>query len=238
MKLKIKALSDLHGYLPDIKEECDLVLISGDICPVRDHSINRQYQWLQKEFRAWLKTIPARKIVVIAGNHDFIAEQFDLAPLLPECIYLQDNGVEFEGLHIYGTPWQPTFYNWAFNLDEPDLAKKWALIPENTDILVVHGPPFGYGDMTTRGEPVGSTTQLERLNQLKAKLVVCGHIHGAYGIYEMPNGTKVVNASILNERYEPENKIIDLELESADTTSDQGSGSTSDSPTLQSGQEI
>ncbi len=58
-----------------------------------------------------------------------------------------------EGLKFYGSPWQPTFHNWAFNLDRGEEIKKvWDKIPNDTDVLITHGPPFGILDKTVEGE--------------------------------------------------------------------------------------
>src|SRR5262245_54236823 len=157
MSPTIVAISDQHGVLPEIPP-CDLLLIAGDVCPVTNHGVDFQANWLQWEYRRWLERLPARKIVFIAGNHDFVFEQrSNFLPSDYPATYLQDTGITWEGLRIWGTPWQPVFFDWAFNLREPDLAKKWALIPEGTDILVVHGPPFGYGDAVPERDSVRHT---------------------------------------------------------------------------------
>src|SRR5262245_55965705 len=144
--MKIVAVSDLHGVLPEVPA-CDLLLLAGDLTPVENHKLDFQARWLGGEFRAWLERVPAREVVGVAGNHDFIFQRMPQAvpPDLP-WTYLQDELTEWEGLRIYGSPWQPWFYDWAFNLYEPDLKPKWDLIPAGTDILVLHGPPWGYGD--------------------------------------------------------------------------------------------
>src|ERR1700722_17205289 len=102
--MKIVAVSDMHGFLPNIPA-CDLLLLAGGITPVSDHGILRQADWLDGDFRRWLNRVPARKIIGVAGNHDFIFQQ---APeRLPRDLpwtYLQDTGTQWEGLHIWGTP--------------------------------------------------------------------------------------------------------------------------------------
>ena len=128
--MKIAAVSDLHGILPEIPP-CDLLLIGGDVCPLKDHKLRRQADWLGSEFRAWLERVPARKIVGVAGNHDFVFQHEPTwVPRDLPWTYLQDSGCEWEGLRFWGTPWQPWFFDWAFNLHEPDLKPKWQMIPE------------------------------------------------------------------------------------------------------------
>ncbi len=203
--LKIVALSDLHGNLPAVPG-CDLLLLARDLAPVEDHSCAFQANWFDGEFRSWLRRQPARKIVGIAGNHDFVFEQ---APhLLPADLpwtYLQDSGTTWEGLHIWGTPWQPWFFDWAFNGRPEQLKRRWALIPNDTDILVVHGPPHGYGDgVPQRGGPVrrtGCPHLLERIRTVQPRLVVFGHIHEGRGEWQLGT-TTLANVTILNADYQ------------------------------------
>jgi Icc-related predicted phosphoesterase len=133
-----------------------------------------------------------------------------------EWSYLEDSGIEWNGLKIWGSPWQPRFFDWAFNADEPDLERIWDKIPDDTDILVLHGPPHGYGDKASRVnaagfEHTGSPSLLERIKAIKPKLAVAGHIHSGYGIYEIGE-TIFVNASLVNEKYIPTNAVITIEL--------------------------
>jgi Icc-related predicted phosphoesterase len=198
MKL-IVAIADLHGNLPEIPE-CDLLLIGGDICPAHNHDMTFQYFWLKEHFEPWLEKVPAKKIVGVAGNHDFLAQANPDAWKWLSWDYLHDSGTEFEGFKIWGAPWQPVFYNWAFNLPEEQLSRKWDLIPDDTDILVLHGPPKGYGDFVPRGVHTGSPSLTERILKVNPRLAVCGHIHYSRGIYQCGE-TAVVNAALVNEAY-------------------------------------
>ena len=117
---------------------------------------------------------------------------------------MQDSGIEWEGLKIWGTPWQPWFMDWAFNLREPELKKKWELIPADTDILVLHGPPHGLGDAVLEDHGVyhtGSPSLLERIKIIEPKLAVFGHIHEGRGQWQI-SSTVLANVTILNERYQ------------------------------------
>jgi Icc-related predicted phosphoesterase len=202
--MKIIALSDLHGQLPEIPKDTELLLIGGDICPTASHSKQFQKNWLDMTFRKWLDKIEC-PIVATWGNHDFIGEYPDLVPKLKWHL-LVDESVELLGLKIYGSPWQLRFFDWAFNLDESDLAKKWALIPEDTDVIVLHSPVYGYGDDCPRKdgsiEHVGSPSLLEIINNIKPKLVVFGHIHNGRGMWTNEHGTIIANVSMVNNRYE------------------------------------
>lgn len=210
--MKIACLSDIHGNLIDIPP-CDLAIVAGDLCPATDHSPAFQRVWLDSAFRHWLENMPAEQVVYIAGNHDFIFQ--DKPQWVPKDlpgIYLQDSGYEFQGLNIWGSPWQPVFFDWAFNLREPQLKEKWDLIPDNTNILTVHGPPRGYGDWVSRNERTGSPSLTARIEQLRdLKLSVHGHIHPQRGLYRIDD-TIVLNASILDDHYNVANEPFLLEI--------------------------
>jgi Icc-related predicted phosphoesterase len=203
--MRVVAVSDLHGTLPEIPP-CDLLLIGGDVTPVENHQVGFQAEWLDREFRRWLERVPARQVVGVAGNHDFVFQQRpELIPGGLRWVYLQDSGFEWEGWRIYGTPWQPWFFDWAFNLYEPELVPKWALIPEGTDVLVLHGPPHGFGDAVPRRggvvEHTGSPSLLARIETVRPKLAVYGHIHEGRGAWQH-GPTTLANVTILDERYE------------------------------------
>jgi predicted phosphohydrolase len=198
--MHLVAISDLHGILPDIPP-CDLLLLAGDLCPIEDHHPLFQSDWLHDEFRSWLGRVPARKIVGVAGNHDFIFEKTPhLVPRDLPWTYLQDSGVEWEGLKIYGSPWQPWFMDWAFNAGPEQLERIWQRIPDGTDILLLHGPPRGYGDVTRQGNSTGCPHLLERIKQVQPRLAVFGHIHEGRGEWELGR-TKLANVTILDDDY-------------------------------------
>jgi Icc-related predicted phosphoesterase len=222
-KVRIAAVSDLHGMLPPIPD-CDILLIAGDICPLSDHSPFGQMKWLQSSFEKWLDEIPAKEVVAVAGNHDWIFQKMPhMVPRL-RWRYLQDSGCGIEGLKVWGTPWQPPFFDWAFNMEEEGLRRKWSLIPDDTDILVTHSPPFGYGDEALRKltdenkekwpdtEHTGSPSLTEKIKELpNLKLHVFGHIHRGYGRYEI--GSKIVaNVSLVNEKYQPVNEVMVFDI--------------------------
>lgn len=214
--MKIVALSDIHGYLPPYLPACDLLLLAGDLCPVANHTPFFQSQWLRNEFRDWLEKRQARKIVGIAGNHDFVFEQLpELVPRDLPWTYLQDAGLEWEGLKIWGTPWQPWFLDWAFNADPAKLQRQWSLIPDDTDILVVHGPPFSYGDSVEDAPGVlrhaGCPHLLERIKQIAPRLVVFGHIHEGRGEWQLGR-TTLANVTILDVDYRVVHKPWVMEI--------------------------
>lgn len=215
--MKIVTISDLHGKLPDNIPECDLLLIGGDICPDYYSSIRavEQLFWLNNEFRKWLNRQPARNIVSTWGNHDWVGYSDAVNRLNLPWKVLVDEQLIIDGFKIWGSPWQPRFCDWAFNLDEPDLAKKWELIPKGIDILLLHGPPYGYGDLApsygrSKRETVntGSPSLTVKIADIRPRLVVCGHIHSGYGVYDMGNGVIIANSSLVNEQCEMVNRPL------------------------------
>ncbi len=167
------------------------------------------------EFNEWLGSLPHPHKIVIAGNHDFCFER-DLEasePLLTNCIYLQDSAATVLGVRFWGSPWQPWFFNWAFNLQRgEEIRRKWDLIPDNTDVLITHGPPHGYGDRTRSGDLVGCQDLLEVVERIRPRLHVYGHIHEGYGLSSNDH-TTMVNASNCDYSYDPVNPPVVFEYD-------------------------
>jgi Icc-related predicted phosphoesterase len=222
--MRVVCISDCHGILPKIPA-CDLLLIAGDICPQSDHSEEFQKIWLDTDFRQWLEKIPAKRICGVAGNHDFIFQkQPTWIPKNLRWIYLQDTSIEIDGMKIHGTPWQPWFADWAFNAPiengEEFLATQFAKIPSDTDILISHGAPRGYGDLAPANGPngsehVGSISLLARIMKICPALVVYGHLHGGHGLYSIPCAKRkitLVNASVLDDDYHPAHKPFRFDI--------------------------
>lgn len=172
------------------------------------------------EFLEWFSELPYTHKIFIAGNHDFGFEKPYIKSqiVIPENIhYLEDSSVLIEGIKFYGSPWQPWFFDWAFNLPRSgnELKEKWSDIPEDTDILVVHSPPKGILDVVARGgEHVGCELLRDRILEVKPKVVAFGHIHEAYGM-EIINEITYINASLLDLRYDYTNKPIIIDYEQA-----------------------
>ncbi len=199
--MKIVIFSDTHGYPIDLPDG-DLLLFCGDAC------IAGTLEEISK-FNSYLGTQSHKHKVMIAGNHDIMFEKSHLVrQLITSAIYLQDETVNIEGINIYGSPWQPSFMDWAFGLDtEEELKAKWDLIPNNTDILMTHCPPRGILDRAFDGKHHGC---LQLKKAFKPKLHAFGHIHESYGQLKL-DGTTYVNASICNLTYFPMNRPIVIE---------------------------
>jgi len=212
--MKIVCISDTHSLEP-IKRfpKGDILIIAGDIC-------NTGSLVDVIKFNSFLNSLNYKYKILVAGNHDVIFEKNKLLALnfLNNIVYLQDSEYILNNLKIYGSPWQPEFCNWAFNLPRGEkLKEKWDMIPIDTDILITHGPPYGILDkIKENSDNLGCRELLKAVEKIKPKLHVFGHIHGGYGIQEKiwKNGNKTifVNASICNEKYKPINKPIEVEL--------------------------
>jgi Calcineurin-like phosphoesterase len=200
----VAVVADIHGFFPEVPA-CDVLLLGGDVCPVDDHDVERQARWLDGEFRAWLGSVPARHVVGIAGNHDFVFERApERVPHDLPWTYLEDGGAEVAGLTIWGSPWTPWFFDWAFNAPraggEEFLAGKYATVGDDVDVLLLHGPPAGYGDRTLRGDAVGSSAELDLVGRVAPRLCVFGHIHEGRGRWELGD-TLLLNAAAVDTEY-------------------------------------
>lgn len=211
--MKITCISDLHGNYPELPGG-DLLIVAGD-CTTND----QDYSW--HTFYNWLSSQSYKKKIYIGGNHDNrLTRVVDQTPSECDATYLFDSGTDFEGLKIWGSPWTKTFPGQnpkckAFTVDtEEELGAKWDLIPKNTDILITHSPPVYSLDETVCGKCVGSHILLIATALMpNLKLHVFGHIHESYGYeYDEDQAVHLINASHVNERYQPVNKPIEIEI--------------------------
>lgn len=213
---RLVCTSDMHGKLSSIKiPEGDVLVLAGDILKnfymgAPDKDASRQLRALE-DFLGFLDRTSFKKVVMIAGNHDWVFQLRNedarkIVAMHPKTIYLQDEGATVEGLKFWGSPHQPEFCDWAFNepRDGKALAQAWSQIPEGLDVLVTHGPPFGIMDSspTVNCHEVGCRLLLERIQAVKPRWSVFGHIHGAYGRKKIGE-TEFLNVSLCDERYEP-----------------------------------
>jgi calcineurin-like phosphoesterase family protein len=206
--VRVVAVADTHGmheqpYIPD----GDIFIHAGDF------TARGSFEDVDS-FDRFLATLPHRHKIVIAGNHDlcFEAEPARARSRLTHATYLEDQAATVAGLHIWGSPWQPWFYDWAFNLPRGRaLREKWDLIPDETDILLTHGPPMGWLDVTVAGQHAGCEELTEAVLLVKPRLHVFGHIHEGAGVIE-EGPTIMVNASICTARYQPINSAVVIDL--------------------------
>ena len=209
----IVSISDTHGLhrkvtLPD----GDVLVHAGDFS-----AGSGSVRGLM-DFNAWLGEIKSRfsKIIVVAGNHDMMLEEFPSTArhLFTNCIYLENEEIVIDGVKFYGSPVTPWFHSWAFNVDRGDLISKvWARIPDDTGVLITHGPPHGIMDVTPYGNiHVGCEDLYDRIYLLpQLKLHIFGHIHDGHGTM-MDGDVMFVNASICDEKYRATNQPIVVEI--------------------------
>ncbi|WP_416886366.1 metallophosphatase domain-containing protein [Marinospirillum sp.] len=194
--MRLVLISDTHG------RHTELQLPAGDcLIHAGDFSSGRSWQELQ-DFIDWFASQPHPHKLLVAGNHDLQFEQEPCAArarLPSNIVYLQDSSMELEGIRIYGSPWTPRFFDYAFMCPRGEaMAERWARIPERTQLLITHGPAQGIADLTSTGQQVGCEALIERLHQLPdLRLHVFGHIHEDYGIYPATStrGWQSANAS-------------------------------------------
>lgn len=220
--MRIVALSDQHGFLPDVPQ-CDLLIVAGDVCPDRIDGMyawdqpERQKAWFDEHARPWLAQAPAAHRVLTWGNHDWCGQACSFAadsPASAESTALQivvDGTTTIPAcdrstsIAIWATPWSNLFMNWAFMKPRDELATMYAAIPDGIDILVTHQPPLGFGDRhdpSGSGAPehLGNADLLATIDRIKPRLVICGHIHGGHGRFSY-HGTTIYNVSVVDDCY-------------------------------------
>jgi Icc-related predicted phosphoesterase len=214
---RITAISDthtLHRKLTDNLPGGDVLIHAGDFTSMGYlEEIQRFCDWFEDRDEYLHK-------IYIAGNHELGVEDHPeetkelIDSYAEDLVYLQDDlyclGEEYdEMVKIWGSPWQPEFCNWAFNLPRngEELEEKWAMIPQDTDILITHGPPFDILDKTPFSNFLGCEKLKERIEEVRPQIHIFGHIHHSYGYY-FDGLTHFINASVLNEQYKYANKPV------------------------------
>ena len=231
--MKITFISDTHTYMYD-KNYKELILPEGDVlCFTGDIMSSGHNEGEILHFLNWFSKQPFKYKIFIAGNHDRL---FETQPLIVNeiiskyqdygIVYLKDSFFVYEGIKFYGTPYQPFFCNWAFNVKDFDkLVFIYQQIPDDVDVLLTHCPPYGILDQSHKSnyrnldgeEHLGSMELKEvlaekSLKKCNPRVVAFGHIHGDGGKMINIDNTIYINASLCDEFYEPTNKIITIEL--------------------------
>lgn len=223
--MKILVISDTHGLhqrlqflneANEIKEEykdVEAIIHCGDCTSSkRDNDIQLHV------FLEWFNDLPFKYKILIAGNHDMHLEKMTkkdktsmFKQFFPEVIYLEDSEVIINGIKIYGTPWTPTFMNWAFMTSENKLTEIFSKIPNDTQILVTHGPAYSVLDLTYSNQLVGSQALKERIEMIDELKFHCfGHIHEERGTAEL-KGYTAINAALF-DYYSKDFKPILIEI--------------------------
>lgn len=207
--MKVVVISDTHTFERGLTvPKGDVLIHAGDATIVG--SVEEVAQ-----FAAWFESQPHKHKIFVAGNHDWL---FEKAPQLARPFirsfgyYLQDNLIEIDGVTFYGSPWQPRFHDWAFNLDRGEaIRQKWDRIPK-CDVLITHGPPWGVLDYAKLGgDHLGCEELIKAVARIQPQVHIFGHIHGGYGEATI-NGIKFINASICGEAYRPVRAPIVFEV--------------------------
>lgn len=209
--MRLVLLSDTHNLHTQVTvPDGDILIYAGDIS-MMGHLDDIA------AFDAWLAGLPHPHKIVIAGNHDFCFERQPAAAeaLLTHAHYLCDSELTLDGVRFYGSPWQPWFYDWAFNLQRgPEIRAKWDLIPTGIDVLITHGPPAGHGDLTLQGDRAGCVDLLDAIRRIQPPLHLFGHIHEGYG-QTREGPTLCVNASLCDPAYAIANPPIVMDWPAA-----------------------
>ena len=209
--------------------KADVLVVAGDYCPNfraggETGDARMQVEWLKTDFVPFLKTLPFTHIIIVAGNHDwchYIGETKLAARLAITgggLTYLEDEAVTIDGKVFYGSPYQPHFFDWAFNFDRLDPSRGypqakaiWSKIPDGSNVVVTHGPPLNVLDLCMDGRRVGCPILRDRIFAVKPALHLFGHIHHSYGAETRRNIT-FGNVALCNEQYQPVNPIQVFEI--------------------------
>ena len=187
LTMTILHISDTHnchkelGTLP----EADVIVHSGDF--TRDGTEEEAYDFIN-----WLCDLPYKHKVFIAGNHDLCLRGAEgIEGLSDDVHYLCNSGVEIDGLKFWGIPYMGQ-----------------VIIPEDTDVLVTHVPPYGMCDLADYGKGLehrGDKMLMKQVMQVQPRYHLFGHEHDAYGV--MKHGDVVFsNASVMDSKYRIVNK--------------------------------
>lgn len=208
--MKIVAISDTHCKHNEIdltNYPADMIIHAGDMTIMGEISE-------VSEFSVWWNSLPYQHKIIVPGNHDFLfQERLPLAKtMFLNTHILVNEGIEIEGLLFYGTPVVRHFGPWAFGYYNEKREEFYAAIPDKTNVLITHQPPFGRLDYLPNGTHLGCEILLDRVLQLsKLKAHIFGHIHSGHGIIDK-KGVTVVNAAQLDNSYLKFNRPILFEI--------------------------
>lgn len=207
--MRIVVFSDTHGDHEHITvPKGDVLIFAGDA------EFRRFIDVVM--FNDWLNTLPHKNKYIICGNHDFYGENYyyGMVASFTNAQYMENEGTILpNGMKMWASPYTNTFMDWAFMADDKQMQKYCDLIPDDVEVLVTHGPPYGILDI---GRPkyghVGSKQLAKRIPELKKlKYHIFGHIHGSAGLLEK-DGITYVNCSVKNEDYDIVHKPIVLKV--------------------------
>jgi predicted phosphohydrolase len=215
--VKIVSISDTHSFHRRIAiPDGDVFVCAGDITWRGELTI-------LADFCDWMRALPHKHKICIFGNHELTFDKYGswqrqkAIELIREAgaHYLEDSGVILDEVKFWGTPWQIQYWDWAWNLPRGNaLANKWALIPNDTNVLITHSPPRGICDIAPprpdegRFGPSneGCSDLMFRVKELpNLKAHIFGHIHFDQTfnptMVKVEDGITFINAAVLNNQY-------------------------------------
>ena len=172
-----------HTYhdLLQVPDDVDMVIHSGDCSNPRDPYANESEV---RCFLTWFHSLNIKYKIYVAGNHDSSIEKglVDKQTFTDLGItYLENDFTIIEGIKIWGSPNTPTFGNWCFMKARDKISRVWEHIPDDTDIIIAHGPPKGILDFSYSREGVfercGCSALMKRVIKIQPTLCLFGHIH-------------------------------------------------------------
>lgn len=189
--LRISDTHGLHTKLPGLPA-VDVIVHSGDFT----------FGGSEQEaidFMQWFCNLPYKHKVFVAGNHDMCMYGAEKIEGLPENVhYLCNSSVVIDGVKFYGVP---MFMEEAI---DGTYDRHIRAIPNDTDVLVTHQPPYGILDSGEyKGKKdyhYGDYLLYARVIDVKPQLHLFGHDHNAYG-QEEHFGTVFSNAAVVDESY-------------------------------------
>lgn len=210
--MRIVCMSDTHKKHKDVVVPVgDVLVFAGDMCGGGSEKSARK-------FGKWFASHPHKHKVIVAGNHDRCFERSCRLPIKSYyrelgITYLEHEPINIEGLKFFGSPFSPRFGDWSFYLNRgEELERKWSQIPDDTEVLITHGPPRGILDLCNKDESCGCEDLMDRITCLKKlKAHIFGHIHFSQGTDDFL-GIKFVNAAICGENYNPDNSPIVIDI--------------------------
>ena len=193
--MRIVIVSDTHCLHEQLGVlSGDVLIHCGDFCDgfhPNDSDVDAMDEWFgRQEFEL---------IVAIGGNHDIAAQDREEhgEDVFENVVYLTDDSIEVGGLNFYGAPWIPRLQGWGYYKSDPELREKWELIPDDTDVLITHTPPFGILDKPRTTDSQGCPHLRHRVDALaQLKLHCFGHIHASYGVQDVSPELTFCNAAL------------------------------------------
>jgi Icc-related predicted phosphoesterase len=195
--MKIWHISDTHMLHEQlvIPDGIDVVVHSGDASNYRDPYLNES-QLIR--FLEWFAKLSIPCKIFVPGNHDTSMEMGlvtkDFAKSLGIEVLINEELVINE-VRFWGSPYTPTYGDWAYMKSRQKINRVWDFIPDDVDVLITHGPPYGVLDSTygynNKPELAGCSALMKRVVKINPKLMLFGHIHSVDDIRN--SGTRTLS---------------------------------------------